>query len=134
MAPPLVAALLSAMPASHELGRRGEALAAEWLRRRGWRILHRNFREGRREIDLVARRGVTIAFVEVKTRTDRSFGDPLESVTRAKRREIERVARGWAARNGRPGDCYRFDAIGVVWPANGRPRIEHVPDAWRRGG
>ncbi len=119
------------MAASHELGRRGEALAAAWLQRSGWRILARNFRWRRREIDLIVRRGRTVAFVEVKTRTDCASGSPLESVDPRKRREVERVARAWLAQHGRRGELYRFDAVGVIWPERGAARVEHVPDAWR---
>ncbi len=115
----------------HRLGRRGEALASHHLEQDGWHITHRNYRAGRREIDLVARRGRLVAFVEVKTRAGPDFGDPLEAVTRLKRREIARVARDWIARHGRPGDRYRFDAVAVVWPAGKAPQVRHVEDAWR---
>lgn len=106
-------------------------MAAAWLARRGWHVLDRNFRLGHKEIDLVARRGRVVAFVEVKTRTDTAFGHPLQAVTRRKRREIEAVARYWAERRGRPDDVYRFDAIAIVWPANGPALLDHVADAWR---
>ncbi|MFW6079751.1 MAG: YraN family protein [Gemmatimonadota bacterium] len=119
------------MSSSHDLGRRGEALAAATLARRGWTILERNFRLGRNEIDIVARRGVVVAFIEVKTRAGLGHGHPLEAITRAKRREIERVARAWLERHGRPGDVYRFDAVAITWRRHGRPVVEHVPDAWR---
>ena len=71
------------MGAGHELGRRGEALAAELLEAAGWRILARNFRYRRKEIDLIARRGAVVAFVEVKARAGPAFGHPLEAVTAA---------------------------------------------------
>jgi putative endonuclease len=119
------------MGEAHELGRRGEALAARILRARGWTIVDRNYRAGHREIDLVARRGPIVAFIEVKTRTDCAFGHPLAAITRRKRLEIARVARRWLRAYGRPGDTYRFDAIAVTWPAHGMPSIEHTPDAWR---
>ena len=63
------------------LGDRGEALAAEHLVRGGWTVLHRNVRLGHKEIDLVARRGEVVAFVEVKTRGGLGYGHPLESIT-----------------------------------------------------
>ncbi|MBI4546305.1 MAG: YraN family protein [Gemmatimonadetes bacterium] len=115
----------------HVLGRRGEALAASELRRRGWRILARNFRLGHKEIDLVVRRGEVVAFVEVKTRAGLGYGHPLAAITRAKRQEIERVARAWVARHGRPGDMYRFDAVAVLLLPGGSCVIEHCEDAWR---
>lgn len=120
------------MARSHRLGRAGEDAAAELLAARGWRVLDRNYRFGHKEIDLVARRGRTVAFVEVKTRSGVGWGAPLEAVHPRKRAEIERVARAWVARHGRPGDAYRFDAIGVRLE-RGRLRLEHVEDAWRIG-
>jgi len=119
------------MSGHHDLGRRGEALAARYLQSRGWAILARNFRWGRREIDLVARRRGLVAFIEVKTRAGSGFGHPLEAITRAKRAEIAFVARSWVARHGRPGDRYRFDAIAIHWAEGEPPVIEHIPDAWR---
>ncbi len=119
------------MTAAHELGRRGEDLVAAALEKRGWQVLHRNYRFGHREIDLIARHGRTVAFVEVKTRAGPGFGDPLEAVHALKRREIERVARAWIARHGRVGDCYRFDAAAVYWARGAPPRLRYVKDAWR---
>ncbi len=120
------------MAASHRLGRAGERIAALCLMERGYRILARNVREGHAEIDLVVRSGRTVAFVEVKTRAGPEFGHPLEAITRAKRREIERVAAAWIRRAGEPGDDYRFDAVSITWDRPGEPRVEHLPDAWRR--
>lgn len=119
------------MGASHDLGRRGEAIAAATLTRRGWTVVARNYRLGHKEIDLVMRRGQLVAFVEVKTRAGEGYGHPLEAVTAAKRREIERVARAWMARHGQPDDVYRFDAVSVICEGSAPPVVEHVEDAWR---
>lgn len=119
------------MTGAHELGRRGEALVATALEKRGWRIVNRNYRFGHREIDLIARRGRVVAFVEVKTRAGVGFGDPLEAVHALKRREIEKVARAWIARHGAASDRYRFDAAAVLWPPSAPPRVRYVKDAWR---
>lgn len=113
------------------LGDRGETLAASHLERAGWTIVDRNFRMGRKEIDLVARRGEVVAFVEVKTRAGLGFGHPLDAITWKKRREIQQVAAAWVTRFGRPGDLYRFDAVAVRLAAGGAPLLEHVEDAWR---
>ena len=113
------------------LGDRGEALAARYLEQHGWRVVARNFRMGHKEIDLVARRGEVVAFVEVKTRAGLGYGHPLEAITWRKRREIQLVAAAWIDRHGRPGDCYRFDAVAVLAGAGGAVEIEHVEDAWR---
>ena len=119
------------MAQSHRLGLRGEDLAARHLERTGWRILARNWRFGHKEIDLIARRGRTVAFVEVKTRARLRWGHPLLAIDARKRGEIERVARVWVARHGRVGDEYRFDAIALHADDRGALRLEHVEDAWR---
>lgn len=121
------------MGRSHQFGQVCEQLAADRLCRLGWRVLDRNYRFGHKEIDLVIRRGDTVAFVEVKARSGSRFGHPLEAIGPAKRREIERVARSWIGRFGQPGDRYRFDAVAVTVDRAGEPRFDHVPDAWRAG-
>lgn len=113
------------------LGDRGERMAAEYLERAGWTVLARNFRIGHREVDLVARRGEVVAFVEVKTRAGLGYGYPLEAISAKKRREIQVVAQCWVDRHGRDGDVYRYDAIAVLLPTGGEPCIDHVEDAWR---
>jgi len=114
-----------------QLGRWGEGVAADHLVLRGWTIVHRNFRAGRREIDLIASRGDVVAFVEVKTRSGPNFGHPLESITRSKRREIERAAEIWVTLHGVPRSTYRFDALTIVRGPRGLPVVEHLHDAWR---
>jgi putative endonuclease len=115
-----------------DLGDRGEALAARHLVRAGWTILERNFRMGRKEIDLIARRGEVVAFVEVKTRAGPGYGHPLEAITWKKRREIQQVAAAWIDRYGRPVDVYRFDAVAVqLRGPEHAPLVEHLEDAWR---
>jgi putative endonuclease len=116
----------------HRLGLAGEETAAAFLEQRGWRVLDRRFRMGRLEIDLVARRGTLVAFIEVKTRTGSGFGSPLEAVGWRKRREITLVASSWMERHGLGRCTYRFDVIGVTL-SHGKPAIEHVEDAFRPG-
>lgn len=122
----------SGMALSHDYGRICEDIAARHLTAGGWIVLHRNFRFGHKEVDVIARRANVVAFVEVKGRSGDGFGHPLEAITRAKRAEIGRVAAYWIARFGVAGDVYRFDAIAVHGNA-ARPVIEHVEDAWRMG-
>lgn len=116
---------------THEVGRAYEEQAAGHLTERGWRILGRNVRFGRREIDLVVRREQLVAFVEVKGRRGPGFGHPLEAITWKKRREIATVALWWIQRFGEPGLSYRFDAIAVEPAADGTLSVQHVEDAWR---
>ena len=118
------------MAQSHELGSRSEQIAADHLAALGYSILERNYRVGHKEVDLVVGRPGLVAFVEVKARAGPAWGHPLDSITWAKRREIEHVARAWIAANGRAGTMYRFDAVAVLWYGQ-RSVVEHVPDAWR---
>ncbi len=115
--------------ARQQLGRVGEAIAARWLRRRGWRLVAERFRSGHRDLDLIAERDGTVAFVEVKTRRRTGFGDPIEAVSWRKRRELIRSAMVWADRFGPPGASYRFDVVGIV-VADDRARVRHVENAF----
>ena len=74
--------------------------------------------------------GDTLVFVEVKTRASDELADPLDSVDRAKRMQIERAARHFAMRHRVQHLPMRFDVIRVVWPPHGSPVIEHFPDAF----
>lgn len=116
----------------HDLGAWGEETAAHRLDSTGWTIVARNLTWGRREIDLVARRGSLLAFVEVKTRSGAGFGGPEGAVTWKKRREIETVARAYLARHPHPALDVRFDVIAIV--CDDRRRLlsyRHIEDAWR---
>ncbi len=117
----------------HLAGLKGELEAVRFLEASGWQIVAHRFRMGRLEVDLVARKGPLVAFVEVKTRNGPGFGSPLEAVTWSKRREIVRVAKAWMDRHGHPDDIYRFDVIGLNAWKTGTGRIEHVEDAFRPG-
>jgi putative endonuclease len=130
-------------------GRRGEHLAAVHLGRRGYEILARNARTPAGEIDLIARRGGVIVFVEVKTRRlaradglhDRPEPDPLASLRSRQRARLRRAAAAWlrserrkpaagGAVRGRAATI-RFDAIGVVLDTRGNlKRLDHVEGAW----
>jgi putative endonuclease len=112
------------------LGLEGERMAIAYLTSCGWCIEAHRFRLGRHDIDLVIRRGRTVAFVEVKTRRSGVCGSGLEAVSRRKQRDIARVASVWLLRHGRPSDQCRFDLVAVEVGGAGRG-IEHVPDAWR---
>ena len=118
----------------HLLGRWGEERAERFLVRRGWTVLARNYRFGRREVDLVVRRDALVAFVEVKTRAGRGWGTPQEAITALKRREIEAVAVHFLARHGLGEVEVRFDAVAItVVPGADVVGIEHLEDAWRPG-
>lgn len=109
--------------ARHRKGVAAERLAARLLEREGYRVLEQRFRHHRHDVDLVARRGDTVVFVEVKARSGRRFGRGAEAVTGLKQRELVRCAAAWLQRHGRPMDVARFDVItlergGVTWFQN----------------
>jgi putative endonuclease len=114
------------------LGNAGEAAAERWLRGAGLAIVARGFRARCGEIDLIARDGPIVVFVEVKTRTHGAFGRPAEAVTAQKRRRLARVASLFLARSGWGERACRFDVVEVV-PVGARWRVRHIPDAFRPG-
>lgn len=115
-----------------QLGAWGESVAARYLKRHGWRILARNYRFQRREIDLVALRDGVVAFVEVKTRSSERFGDGAEAVTPGKQRAIAAVASAWIEEHPEVDTSgYRFDLITITPSTPGRCRLRHLEDAWR---
>ena len=115
------------------LGSDGEAHAAAWLEARGWRILARNVRAGGVELDLVARRGRTVAFVEVKTRRSRTAGLPEEAIDAGKRARLVRGAAAWLATHGRRGWQPRFDVIACELLPSGAWTVRHLESAFDGG-
>lgn len=112
------------------LGERGEDIACHYLEEHGYTVIDRNFRTGRGEIDIVARRGEVTVFVEVKSRKSADLGDPLESVTPAKANRIRKVAAEYLSREGVRGEV-RFDVIGVmISDRTGASELEHITGAF----
>lgn len=122
-----------------KVGRRGEALAARYLRDRGWSIISKRFETKYGEIDIVARRpvadgrGAMVAFVEVKTRSSPGRMAPELAVTAAKRRRLSKMGRVYADRHGRSREGYRFDVIGVDFGCS-PPEIRHFEGAFDASG
>ena len=114
------------------LGRWGEEQAARYLRRKGYAIENMNFRCRMGEIDIIARRRGTLAFVEVKLRKNAVFAQAREFVTRAKQEKIRAAAELWLAANDSPLQP-RFDVIEIYAPegAEGPVRVEHIEDAFQ---
>lgn len=119
-----------------DVGDRGEALAAAYLEARGYRILERQYRFERAEVDLVCfepaaryEDGGELVFVEVKTRTGTGFGRPEEAVDEEKKRNMIRAAGAYLHEHRMDGMPCRFDVIGIVLGA-GEPQIEHFRDAF----
>jgi len=117
-------------PFRSSLGAQGEGHARRFLKRRGWRILERNYVCPVGELDLIADDGDALVFVEVKTRSHDEDADPEINVDRAKRRQIERVAQYWLQTHGMPDRAYRFDVIAVVQGSRGKPNVRHIEEAF----
>lgn len=96
-----------------ELGAKGEEIAVRYLKRRGYRIIERNYRSRLGEIDIIAEEGDDLVFIEVKTRSDILFGSPFESVTVQKQKQLSKVALEYISKQ----DCHnrpaRFDVVGI---------------------
>ena len=126
----MLRAWIEPTPRDPELGRRGERLAARYLRRRGYLILERQARDRMGEADLIAFRREELIFVEVKTRRHDRRGRPEEAVDRDKRRRLVAFARRYLSRYGLEELVVRFDVIGIEWPVRGSPRLRHWPAAF----
>ncbi|HID96241.1 MAG TPA: YraN family protein [Candidatus Latescibacteria bacterium] len=111
------------------VGSKGEGLAAEFLKRKGFRILERNYRTRAGEIDIIARKGDTLVFVEVKTDRSGQFGPPETWVTPAKQRQIAKMATWYINSKRIMGVDLRFDVIGISFKEGGR-EINHIEDAF----
>lgn len=120
-----------AWPEHLRAGLWGEEQAERFLRQRGWPILGRRVRLGRDELDLVARDGETLVFVEVKTRRTEDFGRPFDAVKRSKRHSLSRAAMHYLKKLPTRPSFFRFDVLEVVGtPEAGAPRIRHIEKAF----
>ncbi|MBL1079084.1 YraN family protein [Nocardia sp. 2] len=108
------------------LGAHGEELAARFLRDAGLEIVARNWRCRYGELDLIAHDGDITAFVEVKTRTARTFGPPAEAVTFLKQQRIRRLALLWLHEQNGPWQHVRFDVVAILLRPHTDPVIEHL--------
>ncbi len=114
------------------LGRDGEDLAHRHLQRAGLVVVARNYRTpgGSAEVDLIARDGAELVFVEVKTRETDEFGSPDRAIDSVKRDKIRRAALNYLRRSGHDPAHVRFDVVSIVVAGSAQPRLEHFRDAW----
>ena len=119
--------------ASKTLGILGEELASHYVRKRGYKLLVRNYRCPLGEIDLVARDRNTLVFIEVKTRRSLERGLPTESITSHKRAQITRCAQYYLKQYAVSEVPCRFDAVSVILSPEKEPDIELIRDAFREG-
>jgi len=114
------------MRAKDALGRYGEDLAVEFLRRQGLTIIARNWRCSAGELDVIAREGSALVICEVKTRRSAAYGTPAEAVGARKLRRLRELALHWLDEQQVHVPEIRFDVIGIIQPPSGRPVLQHL--------
>jgi len=120
--------LISLAGEKRELGIKGENLAVRHLVKKGFQIIERNFRCRMGEIDIIARDGDYLVFVEVRTRSRREYGLALESISRAKINKLRQLAGYYLARHPQERLFTRFDVVAVDWSAG--EEITHIENAF----
>lgn len=119
---------------SLQFGKEGEKAAVAYLKKNGYRILEKNFRNSIGEIDIIAEHQKAVVFIEVKTRTDHEFGAPITAINPAKQRKITKLAQSFLAQKRIEDRECRFDVVSITGPP-GQPKqwvIELIPDAFRQ--
>jgi len=116
--------------ANQRVGAQGEETAVAYLSGLRYRIVERNFRCKGGEVDIVARDGKTLVFVEVKARRNMNYGPPQLAVTPFKQRQISKAALTWLAKHRQLDALARFDVIAVLFADGCEPRIEHIRNAF----
>ncbi len=125
----LVTDLLHLIMADHnDLGNKGEDLAANLLEQKGYEVLHRNWRWGRYEIDIVAQQKDVLVIAEVKTRQSNYFGEPEEFVSRAQQKRLVESANAYMEKHGVDLEA-RFDIISIIYNSRQR-KVHHIEDAF----
>jgi putative endonuclease len=113
-----------------ETGFRGEQLACDFLNKNGYQLIERNFRCPRGEVDIIARQGNTLVFVEVRTKKGRNFGSPEESITPTKMEHLRNTAAYYRQSHDSLPDSWRIDVIAIEMNSRGQvARIEQIENA-----
>jgi putative endonuclease len=111
------------------LGKEGERLAEQYLKKKGYKIVERNYRCRGAELDLIVLDRRVIVFVEVKTRTGHGFGSPFEAVEFRKQQKMIQAAQYFLNEKKLHQRDARFDVVGISWPG-GEPLVEHIENAF----
>ena len=124
------------MAEHNEVGKKGEALAAEFLTAKGYNVMDRNYRFQKAEVDLVLLQldPAEVVFVEVKTRSTTLWGQPEESVDEAKKQLIFKAADSYIYEKQLSTVPVRFDIVAISLENPDQPMIHHIEDAFRMGG
>lgn len=111
-------------------GNEGEELAARLLKEKNYEIIERNYRFGHGEIDIIAKDGDTLVFVEVKTRKNLEYGMPEYAVTKSKQNQIKKIASAYLFTNNvKDTDC-RMDVVAILLRKDKKPYINHIVNAF----
>jgi putative endonuclease len=111
------------------LGKEGERVAEAYLRKKGYKIVERNYRCALGELDLIVLDRGVLVFVEVKTRTGNGFGTPFEAVEFRKQQKMIQAAQYFIAQKGLQQRDSRFDVVGISWLGR-EPMVEHIENAF----
>ena len=115
------------MASHNEFGRWGETQAAEYLEKKGYTIIERDWKSGRRDIDIIALDEDVVVFVEVKTRRNNTFGEPEEAVDYWKQQNLKQAINHYVKSKNIRQDL-RFDIISVVGALENELEIKHIKD------
>lgn len=110
-------------------GTKSEQIAEELLKEKGFKLICRNYRFGRGEIDLIFNDSDILVFVEVKSRRTDQYGEPEDAITISKRRQIRKVAEGYLWENNIENVECRFDVVTIKWE-NQKPIVKYIPNAF----
>lgn len=117
------------LPHHNKLGKEGESLAAEYIATNGYKILHTNWRHGKKEIDIVATKENMLVVFEVKARFGDYWEEPKESVKKRKQKNIIEAADAYVEKFDINMEV-QFDIISIIYRSNAKPELEHIPDAF----
>ncbi|MBK6341531.1 MAG: YraN family protein [Flavobacteriales bacterium] len=117
------------MAEHNRIGAEGEQLACRFLEDSGFEVIERNWKHGKLELDIVAKHGRYLVFVEVKTRSSVQHGEPEEAVKKGKRGKLIKAANAYIQASG-TDLAARFDIVSVILHPSGKPYIHHIPDAF----
>lgn len=115
---------------SKELAKLGEEVAEKYLVSKGYSIIKKNFVFGKGEIDIIAKDGEYLVFVEVKTRRNYDFGEPEYAITKSKQRQLKKIAEAYFYVNGIQEQLCRFDVITIVGEREEDMKINHIINAF----
>lgn len=111
-------------------GKKGEELACRFITEKGFRIIERNFRFHKGEIDIIAKDNETLVFIEVKYRQNLEYGTPEEAITREKIRQLRNLAKAYLFERKISNVACRFDVIAILEVNKGKPSINHYFNAF----